>query len=379
MFEYNICINSLSIYSSDTMNFNESNQIKGKEPWLAVNYSLLFPGIGHFYAGYPFRGLFFITLTIILIVTFLSYLFNLMIWFFDNRDNITMNFYLVFSCLLGIFIVPIVAHIDSYRTTVKNNSIKFEEIRRREKDSWLAVFLSRINIGIGFIYSGNKILGILLLIISLIIITLTDFYFILALLEPFLLCYLYVSTAKRNKSINQIILVSSIIFIFVLFGIIFNNYFITNFKSNIESRYISSSSMEPTLQVNDKIIINKLIYNSTKPQRGDIIIFEPTDSMKKEGFKDVFLKRIIGLPKEKVEIKNNQVYINDQPLEETYIKEKPDYNYSPIILPPDSYFVLGDNRNNSYDSHYWGFVPRENIIGKATKIYYPFERLGKIK
>ncbi len=335
MFEYNSCINSLfSIYSLNTMNFNESNKIKGKEPWLAVNYSLFFPGIGHFYAGYPFRGLFFITLTIILIVSFLLYLFNLMLWFFDDRDNITVNFYLIFSCLIGLFIVPIVAHIDSYQTTVKNNSIKFEEIRKREKDTWFAVFLSRINIEIGFIYSGNNILGMFLLIISLIIIILTDFYFILALLEPFLLYYLYVSTAKRHKSINQIILVSCIIFIFALSGIIFNN-FITKFKSNIEFRYIPASSMEPTLQVNDQVIINKLTYSSSNPKRGDVIVFEATDSLKKEGFKDAFIKRIVGLPNEKVEIKNNQVYINDQPLEENYIKEKPNYNYSPIIIPPD--------------------------------------------
>ena len=137
--------------------------------------------------------------------------------------------------------------------------------------------------------------------------------------------------------------------------------------------------MEPTLQINDRLIIDKLTYRSSEPQRGDIIVFEATDNIKKEGIEGDFIKRIIGLPNEKVEVKNNLVYINDQALEENYIKEKPDYNYGPIIVPEDSYFVLGDHRNNSYDSHYWGFVPRDNIIGKATKIYYPFERTGKIE
>ena len=83
---------------------------------------------------------------------------------------------------------------------------------------------------------------------------------------------------------------------------------------------------------------------------------------------------MIGLPGETVEVKRGQVYINGQPLQEDYIAEAPQYQWGPVKIPARHYVVLGDNRNNSYDSHYWGFVPRELIIGKAISIYWPPER-----
>lgn len=146
-----------------------------------------------------------------------------------------------------------------------------------------------------------------------------------------------------------------------------------------ESRYIAAKSMTPTLQLNDRLIIDKLVYHFAMPKRGDIIIFNPTARMKEDNFQDPFIKRIIGLPEETIEVKNGQVYINNQPLEENYIAEAPEYEYGPSKIPSNSYFVLGDNRNNSYDSHYWGFVPKDLIIGKATKIYWPPKRSGIIK
>ncbi|WP_338022400.1 signal peptidase I [Argonema antarcticum] len=147
----------------------------------------------------------------------------------------------------------------------------------------------------------------------------------------------------------------------------------------LEVRYIPSGTMLPTLQINDRLLIDKLIYRFQKPQRGDIVVFSPTDTLIQQNLKDAFIKRIIGLPGEKVEVKGEKVYINDQPLQENYIAEAPDYQYGPVTVPPNSYFVLGDDRNNSYDSHYWGFVPRELIIGKATKRYWPPDRIGSLK
>ncbi|MBE9180706.1 signal peptidase I [Oculatella sp. LEGE 06141] len=145
-----------------------------------------------------------------------------------------------------------------------------------------------------------------------------------------------------------------------------------------EARYIPSGSMEPTLQINDRLIIDKVSYDFEPPQRDDIVVFNPTDTLKQENFHDAFIKRVIGLPGDKVEVNNGLVYINDQPLEENYIAAKPDYRWGPVIVPPNSYLVLGDNRNNSYDSHYWGFVPRDRIIGRAIARFYPFNRLGLI-
>jgi len=145
-----------------------------------------------------------------------------------------------------------------------------------------------------------------------------------------------------------------------------------------EARYIPSGSMEPTLQINDRLIIDKVGYRFGNPERGDIVVFDPTDALLQQNFRDAFIKRVIGLPGETVEVKGGRVFINGRPLEEDYIAAKPDYQWGPEVVPEGSYLVLGDNRNSSYDSHYWGFVPRDRIIGRAIVRFWPLDRLGTI-
>jgi len=147
-----------------------------------------------------------------------------------------------------------------------------------------------------------------------------------------------------------------------------------------EARYIPSESMVPTLAVNDRLIVEKISYHFHTPERGDIVVFWPTDRLRRENpsLKDAFIKRVIGLPGDKVEVRNGTVYIDDQPLKENYTAAPPEYQWGPETVPVDSYLVLGDNRNNSYDSHYWGFVPREKIIGRAIVRFWPPNRLGEI-
>lgn len=145
-----------------------------------------------------------------------------------------------------------------------------------------------------------------------------------------------------------------------------------------EARYIPSGSMLPTLQINDRLIVDKLSYKFQDPERGDIVVFSPTEKLKAQNFNEAFIKRIIGLPGEKIEVKGGKVYVNDQPIRENYIEQNPEYQYGPVIVPDKEYLVLGDNRNNSYDSHYWGFVPRQNIIGRAIVRFWPLERMGEI-
>ncbi len=145
-----------------------------------------------------------------------------------------------------------------------------------------------------------------------------------------------------------------------------------------EARYIPSSSMEPTLEINDRLIIEKVSYHFTSPQRGDVVVFSPTDTLKEQNFKDAFIKRVIGLPGETIEVREGKVYVNGETIKEKYIEEAPDYNYGPETVPENQYLVLGDNRNNSYDSHYWGFVPRKNLIGRAIVRFWPFDRLGSL-
>lgn len=145
-----------------------------------------------------------------------------------------------------------------------------------------------------------------------------------------------------------------------------------------EARYIPSGSMLPTLQINDRLIVDKLSYRFQDPQRGDIVVFSPTDTLERQNFHDAFIKRVIGLPGETVEVKGGRVYINNRLLRENYIEEEPLYQYGPVKVPPGHYLVLGDNRNNSYDSHYWGFVPRDHIIGRAVVRFWPLTRIGEI-
>ncbi|NJN31180.1 MAG: signal peptidase I [Synechococcales cyanobacterium RM1_1_8] len=163
-----------------------------------------------------------------------------------------------------------------------------------------------------------------------------------------------------------------------------------------EARFIPSGSMEPTLQIDDRLIIDKVSYRFEAPQRGDIVVFNPTDELRRQDFKDAFIKRIIGLPGDQVEMRNGQVYVNGQAIPEAYIqvgdvaipediKDKLNRNWTPNKLelpariPPGSYLVFGDNRDNSYDSRFWGYVPRDKIIGRAVVRFWPPRRVGGIQ
>lgn len=151
----------------------------------------------------------------------------------------------------------------------------------------------------------------------------------------------------------------------ILLGIVFFTGYIFGIK-HIKFFKIISSSMEPTLNIGDKIISVK----PDKIERKDIVIlFSP------DGRKEILTKRVIGLPNEKIKIEKGYVYINGEKIEEPYIKEKPDYLIEEIEIPSDSYFVLGDNRNESEDSSTWGPVKKDLIIGKVLCRYYPLKKI----
>lgn len=146
-----------------------------------------------------------------------------------------------------------------------------------------------------------------------------------------------------------------------------------------EPRYIPSDSMYPTLEQGDRLVVEKVSYYFHHPQKGDIIVFQPPVQLQMLGYEknQAFIKRVIGTSGQTVKVSKGKVYINDQPLAEDYIAELPNYELNSVIIPEHYLFVMGDNRNNSNDSHIWGFLPEENVIGKAIIRFFPFNRFGQ--
>ncbi|NJO78023.1 MAG: signal peptidase I [Cyanobacteria bacterium RM1_2_2] len=148
-----------------------------------------------------------------------------------------------------------------------------------------------------------------------------------------------------------------------------------------EPRYIPSNSMEPTLLVGDRLVIEKVGYRLHPPQTGDIVVFEPPSQFLEQfGFlpDKAFIKRVIGTSGDSIKVQDGAVYLNGQPLPEAYIAEPPAYEMPEVQVPVGKVFVMGDNRNNSNDSHVWGFLPQQNIIGRAILRFFPFDRFGRL-
>ncbi len=189
-----------------------------------------------------------------------------------------------------------------------------------------------------------------------------------------------VAPVRRTKSFWREIL-ETVIMTIVIFFII---------KSLIANFRIVGTSMEPNFHTNQLILVNKASYfhfdvnawlrfipgvnaNGTNElwlfggaHRGDVIVLEPPDAPT-----DDYIKRVIGLPGEKIEVKGGQVYINDKVLVESYIQDKPFSPYGPAVVPVNSFFVMGDNRNGSRDSRSFGFLPFDKVVGKAMIVYWP--------
>jgi signal peptidase I len=136
---------------------------------------------------------------------------------------------------------------------------------------------------------------------------------------------------------------------------------------------VEGSSMLPSFQDGELVVVNKLAYSMGKPQRGDVIIFHyPRDPSME------YIKRIIGLSGDTVLVHDGKVFVNGQELKEPYINEPPDYEKLDVV-PPGMLFVLGDNRRHSSDSHEWGVLPVDLVIGKAVFVYWPPQDIGEVK
>lgn len=143
----------------------------------------------------------------------------------------------------------------------------------------------------------------------------------------------------------------------------------------IDTRVVPTGSMLPTIQLDDRLIVDKLFFRFSQIRRGDIVVFRAPPEA---GEKEELVKRVIGLPGEKFEVRNGKVWINDRVLTEDYVLQPPDYRYGPVVIPANAYFVMGDNRRNSKDSHIWGFLPKNDITGRVLLRYWPLSSFGHL-
>ncbi len=141
-----------------------------------------------------------------------------------------------------------------------------------------------------------------------------------------------------------------------------------------EPYLVSGPSMEPTLFTADRLIVSKFSYRIGAPMRGDIVVFKYPRNPDKD-----FVKRVIALGGETIEVRLGRVYINGQPIEEDFMTRSAVSNYPETEVPTGSVFVLGDNRTNSEDSRFFGFVPLQNIKGKAVALYWPLNRIRSFR
>jgi len=144
---------------------------------------------------------------------------------------------------------------------------------------------------------------------------------------------------------------------------------------------IQGASMEPNFYENEYLLTDKLSYRFGEPQRGDVVVFKAPPQ-----FRDEYIKRILGLPGDTIEIINNELFVNKKPVEEPYLTQNTITSAGQFLsedkvltVPENSYFVLGDNRSHSLDSRSFGFVTRDKITGKAWFIYWPPQNFGSIR
>jgi signal peptidase I len=187
-------------------------------------------------------------------------------------------------------------------------------------------------------------------------------------------------TKSKTREYAESLVIAAII------ALIVRSLFIQAFK-------IPSGSMEPTLLVGDHLLVNRLSYvmkvpftdivllNLGKPERGDVVVFRYPEDPKLD-----FIKRVIGIEGDTVEIRDKLVYINGKRAEDRHaffrdsvirsLHDPSKDNYGPILVPKDSYFVMGDNRDNSRDSRFWGFVNRDHLVGRALILYFSWNRIA---
>lgn len=148
----------------------------------------------------------------------------------------------------------------------------------------------------------------------------------------------------------------------------------------IQAFFIPSPSMYPTLREGDHILVNKFVYRFREPHVGEIIVFKAPPNASDDNTERDFIKRLVGVPGDTVEVKEGALFRNGKRMKESYLEEKEiTYSMPAMKIPEGRLFVLGDNRNDSRDSHWWGTLERKRVIGKAMVRFWPLDRWGRLR
>ena len=320
--------------------------------------------------------------------SFISGSTNLCVYFLVSNNVAGFPLAVLFAAVtIAAFLIGIYALFDAYRTAKKYNTQHNLIPADIKKKPWLAVFLSYILPGIGQFYNKQVLKGLAFIIGAIVLLLIDEVHYLFAVFSIPL--YFFVvkdafESAEKINGTNKKLLeqgsksVRAFVIIMLLLHLL---PFPEIIKAHLIKAYkFPSGSMIPSLLIGDHILIDKISKDFIK--RGDIIVFKYPENPNKD-----FIKRVVGMGGDTIQSKDKIIYINGKPLQEPYVQYKdsamrpgsiePRDNFGPVIVPRDKYFVMGDNRDHSYDSRYWGYVPRENVKGRVFKIYWSWDFVNR--
>ncbi len=376
-----------------------------KDRWLATSLSYYIPGLGQLYSGRKKTGILIFSIFVLCVLSLLGIGYYLL-----SAENYA-GLFILLPCGFVYFLAFIFNLIDSYRNAGKHNEVIVYQ--PHEPAPFFGIFLNFIFPGLGYFVLKKAGKGIIIIIIYLILNSISDSIFkrhginnlssiFTVLFQMVLLWDVLKSAVKQPENSLQKMgsadFVPNVIRLYIiLFIAIFSFSLLMAFSIRadmIQSFKVPTGAMQPTLRgakdykVGDHIFANKANKNL---KRGDLAVFKyPVDPTMD------FIKRVIGLPGETLEIRSKKVFIDGKELAEPWLTKYPKGNYfsesnnilpsavstrdnfGPIKIPEGCFFVMGDNRDNSSDSRFWGVVDKKFVEGKAFFIYYPTERIGRV-
>ncbi|OGF44916.1 MAG: signal peptidase I [Candidatus Firestonebacteria bacterium RIFOXYC2_FULL_39_67] len=344
-----------------------------KDPWLGVIFSYILPGLGYIYAGAKAKGLVIMSVWLSLILLSAYGVFS------EGPASVYVMYMAIPALVLFCYYQLKTVHSYIRKKNPRDYAIK--------KDEFLAACLSLFIPGLGQLYLKKVIEGVSCILLAFVIVALKiDAYLeklLFLLLYIFSILHAYKAARELNGKTSWTLKVNKNLFVLVIALFLLSEIlpWRTIIKKHlIQTFTLSAGSMESTLLVGDQLFVSKYAYKISKVERFDIIVFKaPIEK------KPVYIKRCVGLPGDKVEIRKKRLFINGIEQTEPYakhidtnvIKERDDYFL--LVIPQGKYFVLGDNRDSSYDSRHFGLIDKKDIVGKPIKIWLPLNRIGPVK